>query len=46
MVNAHNTLNFMNNKLFVFLLYLPFDFQFLQCLENKTHSGIAIHAQF
>lgn len=36
----------MNNKLLAFLLCLPFDFQFLQFLENKAHGGIAIHAQF
>lgn len=45
MVNTHNTLNFMNNKLLAFLLCLPFDFQFLQFLENKAHGGTAIRAQ-
>lgn len=46
MVNAHNTLTFMNNKLLAFLLCLPLDFQFLQGLENKAQGAIAIHAQF
>lgn len=46
MVNTQNTLNFMSNKLLAFLLCLPFDFQFLQGLENKAPGGIAIHAHF
>lgn len=46
MVNTHNTLNFMNNKLLAFLLCLPFDSHFLQHLENKAHGGIIIHAEF
>lgn len=46
MVNTHNTLNYLNYKLLVFLLSIPFSFQFLQSLENKAQGGIAIYSHF